>query len=493
MPEKPPTDDFAVDVLVEQPGGTCNRYVYDDGARAVRLAEVLSPGASFPADRGIVPATLTPSGDPLAVVLLVTHHIFPGVRVTCRPLALVEAEDGSAEAIVAVPSVDPFFARRRDVGDITERERQAIEALYPRTRLRWQDASSAVAMVRLARERAAWARVEAEKGQRLGRSWQADRLVGSGRVSDVHTPAERDLRALPFRFQRYVADCLFPDERILLFVTRPSMPTTASVVSFWRPRRLPEGLLVITDRQVLWMVDAMPPDATMVQWGYVAQVGALERVSSVAIDQREDHLCLTITLAARRGTEGLAITFPTDRRGLLVDATKLIERFIPGPPTRAVRRIYSLVPEALPSYASGRRDDAEADPNRERLRELALKDLGAEEVPAAVAYVPAGHRRPAARLLLATNHRVIVVRDRPETAVASFSIADLTSMTLRNALVSCLFELTCPTDGGLERLSIPFDYPQRDAMLDLFSAVRQMFGQPFGVIPLVQGQTGRKR
>lgn len=488
-----PAQDATVDVLVEQSGGSCNRYVYDEQAHIVRLAEVLHPPGSRPVDRGIVPNTLTDLGEPLPVVLLVTHHLFPGVRVVSRPLALLDSEDTSLEWIVAVPAVDPSFDGRRDVGDLTDAERQTIEALHPGTRLRWQPASAAIACVRTARERAAWARAEAAKGHFFGRSWQADRLVGSGRVSDVHTPAERNLRALPFRFQRYVADCLFPDERILLFVTRPPMAAAASGLSFLRLRRLPEGLLIVTDRQVLWMVDALPPDATMVHWGYIAQVGALERLSAVAVDHREGHLCLTVTLTARYGSEAVEIAFPNDRRSLVIDAVKLLERFIPHPPTRAVQRIYRITPDTLLSDASERSDESDTDPGRERLRAIVFEALAKDEVTAAMAYVPAGHRRPFARLVMATNHRVIVVEDRPATPVATYRITDLTSVTLRNALVGCSCEFASASSGAIERISIPFDYPQRDAVLEVFSAVRQVLGQPPGVGPLLDVRSVNRR
>lgn len=493
MPEKSSADGLVVDILVEQPGGDCNRYAYDEHAHVIRLAEVLHVGARVPIDRGSIPNTLTPEGEPVPVVLLVTQHVFPGAHVQARPLALAESEDGSFGLIVAVPAVDPSLHEHRDASDLDDAARQAIAALHRAPSLRWQPASAAIDYIRMARERAAWARREAAKGQRPGRSWQADRLVGSGRASDVYTAAERDLRALPARFQRYVADCLFADERILLFVTRPPMPAESSGLPFWRSRRLPDGLLVVTDRQILWMVDAMPPDATMVQWGYVAQIGAIERLSAVTIDRHDDRLYLTITWTARGGAEVLAIPFPNDRCDLLVDATHLLDRFIPRPPTRAVRRIYQLDPEVSPIRASERRDEDDADPTREQLRAAALNVLCQGEAVAAMAYIPSGHHRPIPRLLLATNHRVIIVADQPAAAPVSWSVAELTSLTLRNSLVSCYLEFVHSTGGSLERTSVPFDYPQRDAILEVFSAVRRVLGQPFGIIPLAETRAASRR
>jgi inorganic pyrophosphatase len=483
MSEERSVGEYTFDILVEHPAGDCNRYVHDEHARNLRLAEVLHPAERFPADRGIVPETLTSDGEPLAVVLLVTQPNFPGARVQARPLALLEPDDDASAIIVAVPTVDPYFATYRDLGDLVPQKRQAIAALFAATSLNWQDASKAVEYVRAGRERAAWARIEATKGRYLGRAWQAERLARSDSSSDVHTAAEHDLRALPFRFQCYVADCLFPDERILLFVTRPSISVASSGLSFWRPRRLQEGILVVTDRQVLWMVDALPPDATLVQWGYVAQVGAIERLESVVVDQASEHGCINLTFAARGGVEVIRVEFPHDRHSLLVEVAKLLERFIPSPPTRAVRRIYRLEPGALPSRLSATGHETDSDRVPERLRAAALETLSEGEFAAAMAYIPSGHDRPVDRLIVATNHRMIMVEARRNVSCTSHLICDLTSVTLRNSLVSCAFEFRCSAKGTLERVSIPFDYPQRDTVLDVFSAIRQVLGQPHGAAP----------
>src|SRR3954470_11910886 len=53
-----------VEVLIETPRGSRNKFTYDEKRNAFRLKTVLPIGASFPYDFGFVPGTQGEDGDP---------------------------------------------------------------------------------------------------------------------------------------------------------------------------------------------------------------------------------------------------------------------------------------------------------------------------------------------------------------------------------------------------------------------------------------------
>lgn len=80
-----------VDVIIETPKGSRNKFKYDDQFRQFRLDKVLPVGASFPYDFGFVPGTRADDGDPLDVMLLMDEPAFPGCLVPSRVIGVIEA------------------------------------------------------------------------------------------------------------------------------------------------------------------------------------------------------------------------------------------------------------------------------------------------------------------------------------------------------------------------------------------------------------------
>lgn len=81
-----------VNVLVETPAGSRNKYKYDEELGLVRLHKILPVGAAFPFDFGFIPGTLAEDGDPLDVMILGGEPTFIGCLVTVRLLGVIEAE-----------------------------------------------------------------------------------------------------------------------------------------------------------------------------------------------------------------------------------------------------------------------------------------------------------------------------------------------------------------------------------------------------------------
>ncbi|HEX8069388.1 MAG TPA: inorganic diphosphatase [Pyrinomonadaceae bacterium] len=90
-----------VNVIVETPKGSRNKFNYDDELGLFKLGGVLPAGAVFPFDFGFVPATLGGDGDPLDVLLLMDEPAFPGCLVMTRLIGVIEAEqtEGDGEPV----------------------------------------------------------------------------------------------------------------------------------------------------------------------------------------------------------------------------------------------------------------------------------------------------------------------------------------------------------------------------------------------------------
>jgi inorganic pyrophosphatase len=85
-------DEEELNVIIETPKGSRNKYNYDEGLRLFKLGGVLASGASFPFDFGFVPSTVGGDGDPLDVLVLMDEPAFAGCLVRVRLVGVVEAE-----------------------------------------------------------------------------------------------------------------------------------------------------------------------------------------------------------------------------------------------------------------------------------------------------------------------------------------------------------------------------------------------------------------
>jgi inorganic pyrophosphatase len=86
------TDGEEINVIIETPKGSRNKFDYDEELGLFKLGGVLPAGASFPFDFGFVPSTLGGDGDPLDVLVLMDEPAFTGCLVATRLIGVIEAE-----------------------------------------------------------------------------------------------------------------------------------------------------------------------------------------------------------------------------------------------------------------------------------------------------------------------------------------------------------------------------------------------------------------
>jgi inorganic pyrophosphatase len=111
-----------LNVIVETPKGSRNKYNYDEELGLFKLGGVLTAGAVFPFDFGFVPATEGGDGDPLDVLVLMDEPAFTGCLLRVRPLGVIEAEqteqDGETtrnDRLIAVASKSHLHNRARSL------------------------------------------------------------------------------------------------------------------------------------------------------------------------------------------------------------------------------------------------------------------------------------------------------------------------------------------------------------------------------------------
>src|SRR5581483_5248754 len=94
-----------VNVVIEIPKGSRNKYEFDKPTGAFRLDRVLYSSMEYPGDYGLIPQTYYDDGDPLDVLVMVEQPTFPGCIIQARPIGLFRMQDREApdDKILAVP------------------------------------------------------------------------------------------------------------------------------------------------------------------------------------------------------------------------------------------------------------------------------------------------------------------------------------------------------------------------------------------------------
>lgn len=112
---------LTVDVVVEIPQGSQNKYEVDHETGRVRLDRVLFSPFHYPTEYGFVENTLGEDGDPIDVMVLCTHPTFPGCVITGRIIGVLEMTDdkGIDNKLLAVAKDDPRFSHVKSLEDVS--------------------------------------------------------------------------------------------------------------------------------------------------------------------------------------------------------------------------------------------------------------------------------------------------------------------------------------------------------------------------------------
>lgn len=121
-----------VDVFVEIPRGSRNKYEWDPSLQAFRLDRVLFASVHYPTDYGFVRDTLGHDGDPLDALVVVHEPTFPGCIIPARPVGVLGMRDekGLDDKLLTVPIGDPRFDPINDLVDLSPSWLAEIEYFF---------------------------------------------------------------------------------------------------------------------------------------------------------------------------------------------------------------------------------------------------------------------------------------------------------------------------------------------------------------------------
>ena len=121
-----------INVLIEIPGGSKNKYEFDKDMNAFALDRVLFASVKYPYDYGFVPNTLADDGDPLDGMVMMDEPTFPGCVIAARPIGMLLMIDGGDrdEKILCVPAEDPRYNEVKSLKDIAPHRLEEIAEFF---------------------------------------------------------------------------------------------------------------------------------------------------------------------------------------------------------------------------------------------------------------------------------------------------------------------------------------------------------------------------
>lgn len=125
-------DKFIVDVYIEIPKGSRNKYEYDKDKKQIRFDRMLFSAVHYPTDYGFIPKTLSLDGDPVDALVLVWESTFPGCVIEAIPIGLfiMEDEKGHDEKVLCVPKNDPLWNYINDLSEVPSHFLKEIEHFF---------------------------------------------------------------------------------------------------------------------------------------------------------------------------------------------------------------------------------------------------------------------------------------------------------------------------------------------------------------------------
>jgi inorganic pyrophosphatase len=154
---------LVVEAFIEIPAGSQNKYEFDKEKGVLRLDRVLYSPVHYPTDYGYIPETLEEDGDPIDILIMVTHPTVPGCVVDARVVGVLSMEDdkGVDNKLLGVPVKDPRFNHIKDLADVPPHILKEIEHFFQtykdlegkKTFIKgWKGAAEAAEVLQKARE-----------------------------------------------------------------------------------------------------------------------------------------------------------------------------------------------------------------------------------------------------------------------------------------------------------------------------------------------------
>ncbi len=121
-----------INVVIEIPGGSSNKYEYDEKLDVIKLDRVLHSPMFYKTDYGFIPETRSEDGDHLDVLVLITEPTFPGCVLTARPVGMLDLHDeaGRDWKILAIADHDPYYKEVTSLDQVNVHLKKEIKHFF---------------------------------------------------------------------------------------------------------------------------------------------------------------------------------------------------------------------------------------------------------------------------------------------------------------------------------------------------------------------------
>lgn len=123
-------------VVIETPKGSRNKFAFDPDEHIFELKKVLPAGMAFPYDFGFAPSTKADDGDPVDVLVLMDEPAFSGCVLTCRPIGVIEGEQGDKkdkernDRVIAIEKDAHSWAGIKTINDLGKEFCRELEEFF---------------------------------------------------------------------------------------------------------------------------------------------------------------------------------------------------------------------------------------------------------------------------------------------------------------------------------------------------------------------------
>jgi len=126
-----------VNAVIETPGGSRNKFKFDENLGFFALSGVLPEGMVFPHAFGFVPGTVAADGDPEDILVIMDEPTFAGCVVPSRLIGVIEAEqtetDGKSERndrLIAVAAHSRDYSEAQNLDDLSSNMMKELEQFF---------------------------------------------------------------------------------------------------------------------------------------------------------------------------------------------------------------------------------------------------------------------------------------------------------------------------------------------------------------------------
>jgi inorganic pyrophosphatase len=121
-----------IEVTIEIPFGSRNKYEYDHRRHRYVLDRVLYSSVHYPCDYGFIEGSMAEDGDPLDVLVVISEPTFPGCVVRARPVGVLDMADekGHDHKVLAVAHDDPRWETTARMEDLSPHRLREVENFF---------------------------------------------------------------------------------------------------------------------------------------------------------------------------------------------------------------------------------------------------------------------------------------------------------------------------------------------------------------------------